>query len=118
MAGRPKMKMPNSERAKQFSSFKALSGLEEALERKRRELGYEERKILSEDDEAAINETLRTLKKGQRIAVNYFNGKTCEDKKMTVTEVREYEQLLIADGQTIRFGNLFSIMILPEEGQK
>lgn len=43
MGNKPMAKMPVSERAKQFMPFKAVSGLDEALERKRIELGVTEK---------------------------------------------------------------------------
>lgn len=42
MASRPRVKMPISERAKQFMPFAALKGLPEALLKKERELGVVE----------------------------------------------------------------------------
>ena len=43
MATKPLVKMTTKERAKQFMPFKAVSGLDEALERKRIEMGVKEK---------------------------------------------------------------------------
>lgn len=109
--------MPDSERAKQFSSFKALGGLDEALEKKRRELGYEERRILSDDDENIINETLSSLSKGNTVRVTYYNGKMYETAVFTVESVDEINKFLHTREKEIRFGNIYSIIRITEEKQ-
>ena len=53
MGKKPISRMAVSERAKQFMPFKAVLGLDEALERKRIELGIAEEKI-KEDAEAQV----------------------------------------------------------------
>ena len=57
-------------RAKQFAPFSALTGLDLALEKKRRELDRSERREFSEASAAELNERLRALQRafeaGQR----------------------------------------------------
>lgn len=81
MATRPKIKMPQSERAKQFASFKALGGLEDALEKKRLQMMKRDKKILSEDESAEIDRILSSLKEGDEITVGYYeNGGGAETR--------------------------------------
>lgn len=106
MAGKPRAKMPVSERAKQFSSFKALSGLDAALEKKRRELGWLDRKTLSEDDEAKINSVLCELKKGDKVRLEVYVGGAFDTSDYTVIKTDELEKLIYTDKGVIRFGNI------------
>jgi len=101
--------MPVSERAKQFSAFKALGGLDEALERKRQELGYTERRVLSPDDEIRINDILCSLSKGDRVTVEFYNGKFYETKTVVVERVDEYEKKLHTDLFVFLFGNIADV---------
>ena len=52
MANKPKRPMPVSERAKQFSPFAAVAGLDKALAEEERALFKTEKLELSEDAEA------------------------------------------------------------------
>ena len=64
-------KMPVSERAKQFSPFSPLRGLEEALERKTRERVV--RRELSEEQATALNASLSRLQAGWVVRVCYYD---------------------------------------------
>ena len=64
--------MPPSARAKQFAPFAALSGLEAALERKRRELERTERPILPEERCADLNDALCALQMDDRATACYY----------------------------------------------
>ncbi len=64
--------MPVSQRAKQFMPFAAVTGLDEALRRKERELGLSERPDVTDEDAAAINERLAFLGKGEEVGIVYY----------------------------------------------
>lgn len=107
--------MPVSERAKQFASFKALGGLEEALERKRRELGYEERKILSEEKEEEINRTLAALGAGQRAEISVYNGKMYETRSVTFIKTDKIAGVLLTQEGEIRIADIASVLTEEEK---
>lgn len=65
-------KMPVSQRAKQFMPFSALTGLQEALERKERELGRISRPVISEENAEMINAGLLNLDEGDTAGIRYF----------------------------------------------
>lgn len=71
MASKPRIKMPVSERAKQFMPFSALKGLEEALREKERIVV--EKAELSEESAEDIANTLNLVKKGTYVRVVYFS---------------------------------------------
>ena len=64
--------MPVSQRAKQFMPFAAVTGLDDALRRKERELGLSERPDVTDEDAAAINERLALLEKGEEVSIIYY----------------------------------------------
>ncbi len=75
-------KMPISERAKQFSPFSALRGLEEALQKKEEELSLVTKPELSPEREAEINQKLKELQNGDRVKITYY----CLGQIITVTD--------------------------------
>ena len=74
MANKPRAKMPVSERAKQFSPFAALRGLDAAMERKRRELGLEKGSERSEYREDALDRAYARLSPGQQLTVVFYQN--------------------------------------------
>lgn len=101
--------MPVSERAKQFASFKALGGLDEALEKKRREMGFEERKILSEEQEEEIDRRLSSLKAGQRAEISVYLGGKYENKIITFIKTDVIGGVLVTAEGEIRIADIGSI---------
>jgi len=69
---KPMARMAVSERAKQFMPFKAVLGLDEALERKSLELGIVERRELSEEELLDLNDKFKDVKVGDTVIVTYF----------------------------------------------
>ena len=67
-------KMPISDRAKQFSPFSALRGLEEALQKKEEALSLVTKPDLSPEKEAEINQILEELHKGDTAKIKFFNN--------------------------------------------
>ena len=61
-------------RAKQFLPFDALKGLQEALREK--EIAYEEKKELSEETLAELNNVFNKIEKGSFVKIRYYrNGR-------------------------------------------
>ncbi len=66
-------------RAKQFLPFDALKGLQEALREK--EIEYEEKKELSEETLAELNNVFNKIEKGSFVKIRYYrNGRYSEIK--------------------------------------
>ena len=65
-----RIRMDIGHRAKQFAPFAALKGFEECVRKK--EIIYEKRKILSDEQKNEIDQKLRLLTYGMRIKVNFF----------------------------------------------
>ncbi len=72
MGDKPRKPMPISERAKQFSPFAAVAGLEKALEETEKAMLKTERRELSEDEAEKINKILLKLEKGDRVKAEYY----------------------------------------------
>ena len=109
MANKPKRPMPVSERAKQFSPFAAVAGLDKALAKEERALFKTEKLELSEDAEARLNKTLSSLKKGDSVKAEYYS----EGEYLTVNGVIEVfdcvNRVLKIGGITIGFDELYFI---------
>ena len=68
-------------RAKQFLPFDALKGLQEALSEKEKEIEYEEKKELSEETLAELNNRFNQIEKGSYVKIRYYrNGRYSEIK--------------------------------------
>ena len=67
-------KMSISDRAKQFSPFSALRGLEEALQKKEEALSLVTKPDLSPEKEAEINQKLEELQKGDKVKITYYEA--------------------------------------------
>lgn len=113
MASRPKTKMPISERAKQFSPFSPLRGLEEALARKERMAAA---KIeLSDEAAGELDAKIRSIRKGMEVSLTFY----CEDEYVQSTgkifAIREEDRKLRIDDIWIRFEDILDIYELFEE---
>ena len=64
--------MPREARAKQFSPFDSLRGFSEELRTEREERKLEERRNLSEEEAASLDEALSSLCKGARVSIIHF----------------------------------------------
>lgn len=52
--------------------FAAVTGLEDALRRKERELGLLSKRDVTDEEAAAINEMISALKRGDRVTIDYY----------------------------------------------
>lgn len=97
-------------RAKQFLPFDALSGLKEALREK--EIEYEEKMELEEDQNEILSRVLENLSSGQIIKIKWY-----ENYKYVVTlgriENLDYKNRLIRiKNKEIEFKNIDDITLL------
>ena len=72
----PRMSMVN--RAKQFSPFAALRGYGDELEQERSQFLHVAKAALTEEEQEALGEKLRSLNKGQQVTVRYFQADLSE----------------------------------------
>ena len=90
--------MTRQERAKQFMPFKAVSGLDEALEMKRLELGIVERRELSEEELTELNTKFADVKKGSFLIITYFTEAGYQTISDIVKEVSlEFRYIVLGD---------------------
>ena len=98
MTTKTRCRMAVSERAKQFMPFKAVSGLDEALEMKRLELGIIERRELSEEELTVLNTKFADVKKGSFLMITYFTEAGYQTISDVVKEVSlEFRYIVIGD---------------------
>lgn len=102
-------KMTREKRAKQFLPFSAVSGLEEALERKRKEIEREDRVFISEEKEREINDTLISLEKNDRVRIKYYNGIKYETKEGVVIKKNEIDNTILLENEEIYLPNIASL---------
>lgn len=102
--------MPYSERAKQFSPFSALKGLDEALTAK--EKIRVPRKILSDEAAQELNSRLVSLQRGQIVTVVYYEPNEQEYLQLTgmIAKIDEYKRILQIVSQKIPFDELIEII--------
>lgn len=104
-------KMPIERRAKIFLPFAGVRGLDEALEKKRRERLMEDKIILSEDGEAEINEALTDINKGDMISLSYYDGGRYQRFEGKVLKKDVYDSsLILENGVIVYFKDIHSIM--------
>ena len=106
--------MPRAERAKQFSPFSPLKGLEEALAQKERL--RVPRRELCEDCAAELNASLTALEIGQLVTVYYYDSTEQTYLQLTgpVSAVDAVGRSLGIGKERIPFDDLYEIV--AEEG--
>ena len=109
-----RLKMPVSQRAKQFAPFKAVTGLDEALERKRREMEYEEERELSGDRAEEINGILTRLAPGTIIRAEYYDGTGYAILVDVFLRADPVERLLVTRSAKLPFSGIREVAILEE----
>lgn len=72
-------------RAKQFLPFDALKGLQEALREK--EIEYEEKKELSEETLAELNNVFNKIEKGSFVKIRYYRNGRYKELEGIVTYI-------------------------------
>ena len=102
-------KMPVSERAKQFMPFKAVSGLDEALERKRIEFGIVERKELSEEELKKLDIKFQSLSKGDSVCITYYTDAGYKDIFGDITEISLPFRLIKINDTMIKLDDITEI---------
>ena len=109
MASEKRFKMPREERAKIFMPFSALRGLEEALEEKRREVEKEDRKYLSLDSTIELDDTLKSIERGDSISLRYYDGLKYVDREENVIKIDGNRGCLYLEEEAVYFSDILSI---------
>ena len=112
MAETIRAKMPRAARAKQFAPFAALSGLDAALERKRREMERTERPVLPEERCADLNDALCALQPDDRVAVRYYRRGAQRTIRGLVTAIDSVTHTLTISETRVAFADLLDIQRL------
>ena len=105
--------MTPEHRAKQFAPFAAITGLDRAIDEKRGELNYCERREFSEEHAAELDEKLHALQVGMRVSVGYYAEREYRSLSGLVKRIDPIEQLLRIGSEQIAFGDIAEI-ILPQ----
>ena len=66
--------MNREERAKQFMPFDALKGLQEELRRREKQVLWEERRLLCEEEAQKLSERLVRVQKGDAVEVVFYEN--------------------------------------------
>ena len=102
------MAISRADRARQFLPFDALKGLNEALRSK--EIEYEDRKDLSEDEEEKISNILLSLESGNNIRVKYYYKRQYILLKGIIKKIDPIKkQILFIDESIIQFNDIIEI---------
>lgn len=103
-----RIKMPVSERAKQFSPFAAIRGLEEALAKK--EKIPVPRPEYSEEMSEKLNKRLCKLKKGKEASVKYYGNEEFLWAYGAVKEIDTVNRVLKIENIKIDFDDILNIV--------
>ena len=111
MANTPRSKMPVSERAKQFSPFAAVKGLDLALANKERELAKKPKIEPSDDMSEDINLLLSQVYVGSFIEVQFYCNGEVLTKAGLVDRMDSIAQYLTLDDAKIRFLDIVGLVV-------
>lgn len=100
----------SAERAKQFSPFAALKGLEEALHE--RNIRPDERTFLGEDAAEELNKTLCMLRPGDHICCTYYKAGKRLKIQGVVEKIFDYEREIKISGKSVSIDSIIELNIL------
>ena len=101
--------MTTKERAKIFMPFDAMKGLSEALREKEEMRLRVDRRILSDEESAAVNDALNSITKGMAVCVTYYN-QCHEAKRYGVVKSIDYAyKFVIVNNEKILFDDVYAI---------
>lgn len=107
MGKKPRAKMSIENRAKQFSPFAAIRGLQDALEKKERIIV--EKIELSEEMAEELDRKMQQLEKGRIVTVVYFAGDNYLKKTGIVARIDKSSQVLQIVDTKIDFKDILDI---------
>ncbi|MDE7424823.1 MAG: YolD-like family protein [Lachnospiraceae bacterium] len=107
MGKKPRAKMSIENRAKQFSPFAAIRGLQDALEKKERIIV--EKIELSEEMAEELDRKMQQLEKGRIATVVYFAGDNYLKKTGIVARIDKSSQVLQIVDTKINFKDILDV---------
>ena len=105
--------MNREERAKQFLSFDALSGLREELKQREEKMLRVEKKEVTEEQAIEISNCLTILEKGDNIKVMFFYKGLYVEVMGEVTCKNLAYKYLVVNGNKILFDDIYKLSIGP-----
>ena len=106
------MAMPREQRAKQFAPFEALTGLRKALAQKEYEHNKTEKRELSEEAMAEIEQVIVQLEPGRKVKVTCYEDGYYIDVVGRVTKIDTVHRYIVVESGKVYFDNLYSISIV------
>ncbi len=98
-------------RSAQFSSFKALEGYENEINKKNEIL--EKKIVLDNDEKELLNIEINKVKKGNKIYIKYYdNGKYLEKNCICIKIDKIYKYLIIENNIKIKIEDITNIKLL------
>ena len=101
--------MRRVDRAKQFLPFDAMKGLYEELREREKKVARVERRELDEEESAALNDALLSLRKNDRAEVIFFKDGFYYCLEGVVSEIDVVQKQIVFGAEKIPFFDLFSI---------
>lgn len=111
MANTPRGKMPVSERAKQFSPFAAVKGLDLALANKERELAKKPKIEPSDDMSEDLNALLSEVTVGSTIKVQFYKNGEIVTESGEVTKLDTITHRLTVNDVIIHYSDILEISL-------
>ena len=108
---RPRVKMPISERAKQFAPFSPLKGLQRALSQKERLRVLVKKREVSEDMAAENDRALHIARPGMMADAIYFNNGEYIRRRGLVAKIDAKKRIIRIVETEISFDDLFEITV-------
>ncbi|MCQ2547401.1 MAG: YolD-like family protein [Clostridia bacterium] len=107
MENRPKMS--REKRAKQFMPFAALTGLEEALRKKERELETVDKPTMSEDQLRELDDKLRSFEYGQMVTVKFYFEGTVGEVSGRFKNIDYLNKQIVLFDKTIKISSILEL---------
>ena len=101
--------MTQEERAKQFSAFDAMKGLQEALRDREERHARTERREISEYIKERNSKILLKLRCGDNVEIFFYRAFHDVSKLGTITDIDITFRYLELDGERIDFENIYGI---------
>ena len=114
MGKRPAAKMPLSQRAKQFAPFDALKGFSDAITNTENRLYFEERKLLSEDQLAELDEKIHLLKKNDTVTVVFYRSGHYVSFSGQFEKIDELNRTMMISGQKIPLADIIETEMIKD----
>lgn len=114
MEHKQRVKMPVSQRAKQFMPFAAVKGLEEAIAREEQDMKRGERPEFGEEQVGAVNAMLCRLRKGMKISVQVYSCGHSLDVRGQVERIDLTLRELAVNGTRIGFDDIIDLSDFTE----